>query len=74
MNDSPYLMENFKLYMDDVRRQLWCNATDEYKKEYGTYNISNEEVDSDIPYFDRCMKDGLSPYKALLFFSERDER
>lgn len=68
-----YDMRGFKDYMDDVRRQLFCNASEEYKKEYITYDISNEEVNDNRPYFAKCMKEGLSPYKALLFFNERKE-
>ena len=63
-------MTNFQLYIIDVKQQLYCNASDEYKKEYITYNYTNEQVDNNLMYFEKCMRDGLSPYKALLYFGD----
>ena len=61
---------DFKDYMKSVRLQLDCNADDDYKKNFITYNISNELVDENIEYFRKCCDDSLSPYKALLFFTD----
>jgi hypothetical protein len=55
--------------MKEVREQLECNATDEYKSQYVTYTHSNEVVDDNIDYFKTCWRDQLSSYKALLFLS-----
>lgn len=55
-------------YIDDVKSQLYCNATEEYRSYYITYDYTNEEVDRNIDYFNVCQRNGLSPYKALLFF------
>lgn len=63
-------MKNFKEYIKDAKEQLFCNASDEYKKEYITYNYSNKQVENNLDYFKKCMKAGLSPYKALLFFHD----
>lgn len=56
--------------MEDVKSQLECNATEYHKKNYTTYLYSNEQVDSNLDYFKRCKKLGLSAYKALLFFDD----
>lgn len=61
-------MKNFDEYMVDVYSQLDENATDEYKREYVTYTYSNSDIEENLEYFKDCMDDGLSPYKALLFF------
>jgi len=58
----------FKKYIEDVKSQLYCNATDDYKKEHITYMHSIEEIDNNLDYFKECKKSGLSPYKALLYF------
>lgn len=60
----------FDKYIKNVREQLNCNATEEYKSHYITYNYSNEEVNEYLNYFKKCYKDGLSGYKALLFFHD----
>jgi len=65
-------MENLKFeeYMIDARQQLNCNAELSYKQKHITYGYTNEQVDENLEYFERCMNFGLSPYKALLFFGE----
>lgn len=60
-------MSKFDDYIKNVKEQLVCNASDEYKSEYITYEYSNEEVDANLDYFMKCMERGLSPYKSLLF-------
>jgi hypothetical protein len=62
--------DDFDRYMDEVRNMLEPNATDDYKEQYITYGYTTDEVDTYIPYFKECMSFGLSPYKALLFFSD----
>lgn len=57
-------------YIERVREQLECNATEEYKNEYIVYAHTNEVVDSNLEYFERCKEFGLSPYIALLFFQD----
>ena len=59
-----------KEYMESVKSQLVCNATEEDKNKYITYDFTNKQVEDNIEYFIECKEDGLSPYKALLFFSE----
>ena len=59
-----------KEYIADVKSQIDCNASDEYKKECVVYTYTNEQVDSHPHYFSQCLRNGLSAYKALLFFSD----
>ncbi len=59
-----------KNYIKIVRKQLDCNATEEYKKSYVTYLYTNDEIDEHLDYFERCKNFGLSAYKALLFFDD----
>ena len=40
------------------------------KNKYIVYTHTNEAVDSNLDYFERCKEFGLSPYKALLFFND----
>lgn len=63
-------MENTKFdrYMESVNEQLTDNATEDYKSQYITYTYKQEQVNSNLAYFNKCMKIGLSPYKALLLF------
>ena len=63
-------MTDFILYLNNIKEQLYCNADNEYKKNYITYMYSNKEIDDNIEYFKKSMKIGLSPYKALLFFND----
>jgi len=63
-------MKYFKDYIKDVKCQLTCNATEEYKNNYITYIYTNEQVDDNLKYFEKCMNDNLSAYKALLFFND----
>jgi len=58
----------FDEYMKRVKEQLCCNTTEEYAKNNITYDYTNEQVEKHIAYFKECIKDNLSPYKALLFF------
>lgn len=60
----------FYQYMKDVREQLECNATDEYKEKYIVYTYSNELIDLHIEYFKKCLDNHLSAYKSLLFFND----
>ena len=60
----------FYQYMEKVREQLECNATDDYKSKYIVYSYSNELVDENIEYFLKCLENNLSAYKALLFFND----
>jgi len=57
-----------KDYILDVKSQLECNASTEYKNEHTTYNYTNEIVDENFDYFLKSKNSGLSAYKALLFF------
>ena len=34
------------------------------------FTYTDDELLSNVKYFERCMKRGLSPYKALLFLSD----
>lgn len=60
--------KSFDQYMSKVREQLDCNATEEYKNEHIVYMYSNDEIDNNLDYFEKCYNDNLSEYKALLFF------
>ena len=62
-------MKRFPEYMEKVREQLECNASEHYKNNYVTYGFSNEYVDENIEYFKESFLKGLSAYKALLFLT-----
>lgn len=59
----------FEEYIKDVKSQLECNASEEYKKKYVVYPYSNEDVDNNLDYFKKMYDDYYSAYKALLLFS-----
>ena len=40
-----------------------------YTNDY-LYGYTNKQVDDNKKYFYKCRRDGLSPYKALLFFND----
>lgn len=61
---------SFDEFMIGVREQLNCNAELSFKQQYITYGYTNEQVDENLEYFERCMNFGLSPYKSLLFFGD----
>jgi hypothetical protein len=63
-------MKDFEKYIEGAKEQLDCNATEDYKYNYGTYLYTNEHIESNLDYFKRCMESGLSSYKALLFFND----
>ena len=57
-------------YLFNAKQQLCCNASEYYKNNYITYDYTDEQIDRNKDYFERCMKSGLSDYKALLFFGD----
>lgn len=57
-------------YIDNVKSQLHCNASQEYSDSHVTYLYSNEQIDDNLDYFEKCRKDKLSAYKSLLFFED----
>lgn len=57
-------------YIKDVKLQLNCNASEDYKNNHITYIYTNEDVNKHINYFEKCQNKGLSPYKSLLFFHD----
>jgi len=61
---------NFEEYLDDVRSQLYCNASSHYRSNYITYDYSNSQIEDNLIFFKDCYKSNLSGYKALLFFSD----
>ena len=63
-------MFNFNLYLNSVKEQLSCNASEEFLNNYITYTYSNELVNEHRDYFKSCMDNNLSPYKSLLFFRD----
>ena len=56
-------------YLNRVKEQLCCNASKEYSENFITYEYTNEQIKNNIHFFEKCKKNGTSPYKALLFFS-----
>lgn len=60
----------FAEYKQAVLEQLDCNATQEYKEKCIVYLFTNEQIEQNQDYFQSCLSRGLSPYKALLYFSE----
>lgn len=63
-------MNDFNKYIIDAKEQLNCNASEEYRNNNVTYLYTNDEIDNNLDYFKKCMKNGLSAYKALLFFND----
>lgn len=61
-------MNNLEEYIQDVKSQLCCNQTK--RVDYITYDYTEEQIDRNIKYFEKCMNNNLSGYKALLFFSD----
>ncbi len=57
-------------YIEKVKGNLFCNSSEADKKEFYLYEYNNEDIDNNRDYFERCSKDGLSPYKALLYFND----
>lgn len=55
-NEEMFIEEaKFRKYIEDTRSQ--------------PYTYTNEQIDANLPYFKKCMQEGLSAYKALLFFN-----
>jgi hypothetical protein len=63
-------MKDFEKYIEETKEQLYCNATEDYRNNNVTYLCTNEQIESNLDYFRRCMESGLSSYKALLFFND----
>lgn len=61
---------SFDEYLKDVKSQLTCNASGDYKSKYITYDYSEEEVNNNLNHFKGCYNQNISGYKALLFLSE----
>jgi hypothetical protein len=59
---------DFDSYIRKVKGLLSCNTTKEYNDNNLPYTHSNKDIDTNLEYFRECLKDGLSPYKALLYF------
>lgn len=57
-------------YINRVKEQLVCNASEEDKKELYLYVYTEEQIDNNREYFNKCKNINLSPYKALLFFND----
>ena len=53
-------------YIQAVKDNLTCN--NDVFCGYYTFDYLDDQVDNNAKYFVDCMKRGLSPYKALLFF------
>ena len=60
----------FEEYIEDVKSQLTCNATEEYKSKYITYIHTNKEVSDNLDFFKVMYHCQISAYKALLYFSD----
>ena len=64
--------QDFERYLKTLYEHLCCNMTEEqHEKEYFVcYDYTEEQINLNIDYFKNCQEQGLSPYKALLFFYE----
>ena len=62
--------QDFERYLKTLHEHLCCNMTEEqHEKEYFVcYDYTEEQINLNIDYFKNCQEQGLSPYKALLFF------
>ena len=57
----------FEEYLNDIKSQLTCNSPE---VDFITYDYAEQQIDENLDYFKDCWRDGLSGYKALLFFSD----
>lgn len=60
----------FEKYIEDVKSQLTCNASDEYRNKNITYGYTYKDIDSNFEFFRVMLKCQISAYKALLYFSD----
>ena len=60
---------SFEDYIKDVKSQLDCNASEEYKKRCVVYTYSNDDIDNNLDYFKKMYDEDYSAYKALLLFA-----
>lgn len=60
----------FEKYIEDVKSQLTCNASDEYRNKNITYGYTDMDIDSNFEFFRVMLKCQISAYKALLYFSD----
>ena len=58
----------FEEYLEDVKRQLCCNNSQDV--EYITYDYTEEQVEENIEFFKDMWTSSISAYKALLFLSD----
>ena len=61
-------MKNLDEYLEDCKRHLVEFASEEEKKGYYLYSYPYESIIEDKGYFDKCRLEGLSTYKALLYY------
>ena len=57
-----------KEYLEDAKSQLCVNQMGPV--DYITYNYTNELIEQNKEYFEYCLGQDLSAYKALLFFHD----
>jgi hypothetical protein len=57
-------------YIKDVKAQLKCNDEVEDRHGWVLYCYTNKQIDSNLDHFRKCFDNGLSAYKALLFFHD----
>lgn len=55
-------------YINKVKENLTINNS--IDTPYYTFNYSENIIDDNIDYFKCCLKENLSPYKALLLFNK----
>lgn len=64
----------FEEYLDDTKRHLLYYQKEEDKNDttliFSLYDYKYEKILDNKEYFRKCMEDGLSAYKALLFFED----
>ena len=67
-NTLPMKKTKLASYIANVKSQLFCNASEDYKQMFITYLYHNDDIDNHIEYFERCMQRGMSPHTALTLF------
>lgn len=55
-------------YIFKVKSHLYCNLTNNERMVEVSYDYTDDDIDKNVDYFCDCLNEGLSPYKALLFF------
>ncbi len=57
-------------YIAKTKELLKCNGAGDDDSQQCYYSFTNKQIDDNHIYFKRLKKNGMSPYKALLYFND----